>query len=88
MTTRYSRFILPIGFFGLAALAWAALGNIAVSDMRASIGNDFRSIFGGPETLTHPVIGWILLCFAMLSFLSGLFFTWRLFRSLKQERRA
>jgi hypothetical protein len=30
MSTRFSRFALPIGFFGLAVLAWAALGKVAV----------------------------------------------------------
>jgi hypothetical protein len=88
MTTRYSRFVLPVSFFGLAVLAWVGLGKIAVSDIGASIGNDLRRVFDEPEITTHPVLGWTLLCVAVLSFLFGLFFTWRLSRSLKYERRA
>ena len=88
MTTRYSRFLLPVSFFGFAVLAWASLGQIAVSDIGASVGNDFRLVFGEPETLTHPVLGWTLLSIAVLCFLCGLFFTWRLFRSWNYERRA
>jgi hypothetical protein len=33
-------------------------------------------------------LGWTLFCIAVLSFICGLFFTWRLFKSLKHERRA
>ena len=88
MTIRYSRFVLPISFFGLAVLAWAALGKVAVSDIGASVSEDLRRIFGGSESSTHPVLGWTLFCIAVLSFICGLFFTWRLFKSLKHERRA
>jgi hypothetical protein len=42
MSTRFSRFALPIGFFGLAVLAWAALGTVAVfQTLDRTIGGGF-----------------------------------------------
>ena len=88
MSTRFSRFALPIGFFGLAVLAWVALGKVAVSDIGPSVANDWRRILFQPEIPTHPVLGWTLFAIAVVSFICGLSFLWRLFKQLRHEGRA
>jgi hypothetical protein len=88
MISRYFRFLLPIGFFGLAIFAWGQLGNVAVSDIGAGVGNHLRQFFGGLESPTHPILEGALLCITVVSFIIGLFLVWRLPRSVKHEDRA
>jgi len=87
MRTKPFLFVVPTALFALAIAAWVRLGNVATSDIAAGMGNSLRQLFGGPESPTHPVLGWILLSVAILSFVSGLFSVWYLFVRSRRETR-
>jgi hypothetical protein len=88
MSTKLSRFAVPVAFFFLAWLAWAGLGQVAVLDVGASISNDLQPLFSKPVLPTHQVLGWTLFCVVVVSFICGLVFTWRLFGSFGRAGRA